>query len=242
MWNKLVRSPFVYLYLLAGVVFATAAGFLISYKLALPLLQVAVSYPVMFTLIANRRRKRAFGTMLFWAVCMAVIVIWAVIHYPDRAVDSIFHGKAYVAEMFRWIRTGIGAESDPMQFVPQHLLHFALFCVLSLFTASIGSLLMGAVLMNYMSFYAGNVIAAAHFQPLAIVMAWHVWAIVRVASFVILGVILAEPGVCRLAKVDYDYEGARPYFWAALTGLGIDIALKGFLAPWWSITLRRLIS
>jgi hypothetical protein len=242
MWNRIVSSPLVYLFLFAGVILSYAIGFSLSNRILLPLLNVAFSYPVLYRLVADGKRNAAFAPMLFWAFCMGIVGVVAVLHFPERGANSIIYGRTYQAEMFQWIRTGIGTESDPWRFLPQHLLHFAIFAVLSLLTASIVSLLMGAVLMNYMNFYAASVIQASHNNPAAILMAWHVWAIVRVASFVMLGVILGEPGICRLSGRDYDYEGARPYFWLALTGLVVDIALKTLLAPWWSDTLRKLIA
>jgi len=241
MWNKLVSSPLVYPFLLLGVVASYGIAFATSNKILLPLLNVAFSYPVLYRLVADGKRNRAFLPMLFWAACMGVIGILFILKFPERAANSIIYGKTYATEMFLWIRTGVGTESNPWRFLPQHLVHFTAFAILSLLTASIVSLVMGAVLMNYMNFYAANVIQAAHNNPLAIVMAWHVWAMIRVGSYVLLGVILGEPGICRLSGRDYDYEGARPYFWLALTGLVVDIALKTILAPFWSDTLRKLI-
>jgi hypothetical protein len=241
MWNKIVSSLLVYPLLLAGVVISYVIGFALSNKILLPLLNIAFTYPILYRIVADGKRNRAFAPMLFWALCMGVVGVTFVLRFPDKAADSIIYGKTYATEMFQWIRTGIGTESNPWQFLPQHLLHFSLFAILSLLTASIASLVMGAVLMNYMNYYAASVIHASQMNPIVILMAWHVWAIVRVASYVILGVILGEPGICRLSGRDYDYEGARPYFWIALTGLVVDIALKTILAPWWSDTLRKLI-
>lgn len=242
MWNKIVSTPIVYPFLLAGVLISTAAGFALSNKFALPLLNILFAYPVMYSLLKLERRKAAFGAMLFWAFCMAVVTVNACVQFPMAAERSIFHGADYVREQLHWIKTGEGTEGDPLKFVPQHLFHFTAFVVLALLTAGILSLYMGAILMNYMSFYVGSVILASHDPITAALMGWHPWAVIRVASFVILGVILAEPGVCRLSGRYYEYEGARPYFWAALTGVVIDIIMKALLAPWWGLELRKLIS
>jgi hypothetical protein len=144
--------------------------------------------------------------------------------------------------MFHWIRTGEGAEGNPVQFVPIHLLHIVLFVLFSLLTGSLLSLFMGSLLMNYMSFYVASVILAAQDRWIAALMAWHPWAIIRVASFVLLGVILAEPMIYRIHKYQYEYGEMRRYFWAAIHGLAIDVVMKAFLAPWWGIQLRHLIS
>ncbi len=242
MWNKILSTPLVYLFIAAGTLTATVLGFLAGNKFLLPVLQIAVSYPVLFSLLAGEQRKRAFVTMLFWALCLGTTTVVISVQYPAQGESAIFHGKAYVDEMFRWIRTGEGAEGNPLLFVPQHLLHFVVFAALSLATGSLLSLLMGALLMNYMSFYVASVILASDDSLTAALMAWHPWSIIRVASFVVLGVILAEPVICRIIKRDYEYTGARRFFWAALNGLVLDILLKTALAPWWGVELRKLIS
>jgi len=242
MWNKIVSTPLVYPFLLAGVIVSTATGFALSNKYLLPFLNILFAYPVMYSLLTLERRRSAFGAMLFWAFCMAVVPVTACVHFPVQAERSIFHGADYAREMFHWIKTGDGTEGEPLKFVPQHLFHFTAFVVLALLSAGILSLLMGAALMNYMSFYVGSLILASHNHTLVALMGWHPWAAIRVASFVILGVILAEPGVCRLSGRYYNYEGARPFFWAALTGVVVDMVIKALLAPWWGLALRKLIS
>jgi hypothetical protein len=241
MWNKLLHSPAVYLFLFIGTAASTALGLSIPSYAPLPILNVLVAYPVMYSLLANEYRKRAIATMLFWALCMALVTVWAVVHYPEQARAAIYNGWKYKLEMFHWIKTGIGAEGDPGQFVPLHLIHFIVFCVLSAISAGFLSLLMGALLMNYMSFYVGSLISASSDTFKAILMGWHPWSIIRVASYVMLGVILAEPMICKIVKRDYNYSEVRPYFWIAITGIAVDILMKALLAPTWGLLLRRII-
>ncbi len=241
MWNRVVSGFLLYPFLLAGVIVSTFLGFLVPSRWILPLLNLLSGYPVLATLLARDQRRRAFAAMLFWALCLGVVVVTATIYYPVRAQHVIYNGTAYTDQMFQWIRTGRGAEGDPFLFVPQHLVYLFVFTLLSAASAGILGLLMGILLMNYMSCYAAGVILASHDKMLAALMCWHPWSIIRVASFVVLGVILAEPVLAgRLHKV-YEYDTARPYFWAALGGLGLDIILKAALAPWWGIQLRHLI-
>jgi len=241
MWNKLLSPPLVYFYLLLGTIASTLIGFALGNQFVLPVLQIAISYPVLYSLLSQKLRNRAFAAMLFWALCMGTVTVTASMQDLAQAGKSIIHGPAYVQEMFHWIQTGEGAEGNPIQFAPQHLLHFVLFAVLSLLTGSILSLLMGAMLMNYMSFYVASVIHASHDKLLAALMGWHPWSIIRVASFVLLGVILAEPMICKIKKLDYEYASARRYYWMALHGLVLDVILKTLLAPWWGLTLRKLL-
>lgn len=228
--------------MLIATAISIASGVYSESKILLPVLNIAVAYPVMFTLLRLEKRKRAIGTMLFWAVCMAVLMVFTCVHYPAQAEAAIFHGKAYAAEMLKWVRTGDAAENEPLRFVPQHLLHFFAFVSLSLLTGSLLSLLMGAVLMNYMCFYVGTLINTAQDPLTAALMGWQPYAIIRVCSYVILGVILGEPMICRVLKKDYEYEpGLRPYYWAALTGVVLDILIKLAIAPWWGMMLRAVV-
>lgn len=240
MWNRLLDSPLVYLYLAAGVIFASLLGILAPGKILLPVLQVAVGYPVMYTLLARGLRHRAVKTMLWWALALALVMVTTVVHAPFAAARAIFHGTEYVQEMFHWIRTGIGPEGTPSLFIPQHLLHLGIFIVLSLCTASLLSLLMGAALMNFMSFYVGSLIVASRNPGVAMLMGWHPWSILRIAAFVVLGVILAEPLICRISKRPYESSGVRKYVWFALALLLGDFVMKAALAPWWGITLHRI--
>ena len=242
MWNRLLSSPLVYLYLAAGVLIAAPLGLLVPGKAALPLLQVAVAYPVMVSLLARGERGRAVACMLWWALCLGAVMVTTVVRAPNASADAIFHGPEYAAEMFHWIRTGIGAEGTPSRFIPQHLLHLGIFIGLSLATASLLSLLMGAVLMNYMSFYVGSLILASNDFSTAVLVGWHPWSILRVAAFVVLGVVLAEPLISRLLKRSYRLAQAKLYLWLAAAGLAGDIIMKAALAPWWGLMLRKLIS
>lgn len=242
MWNKLLGSPLLYFYLATSVVFASVLGLLLQMKLSLPVLQVAFAYPALYSLLARGLRARALLTMLWWALWLGITMVVAATHAPDAAARSIFNGTEYVQEMFDWIRTGVGAEGSPSQFIPQHLLHLAIFVVLSLLSASLLSLLMGAALMNYMSFYVASLILASNDFWTAVVMGWHPWSILRVAAFVILGVLLGEPIICRVTGRNYDLAGARKYFWMAAAGIAGDILMKALLAPWWGRTLQKLLT
>ncbi|PWT92327.1 MAG: hypothetical protein C5B54_03700 [Acidobacteria bacterium] len=241
MWKRILSTPLIFIFLFGGTAASVALGFFIGNKILLPILNIAVSYPVLFCLLKWEQRKRAIAAMLFWALCMAVITVWSSIHYPAKAEASIFHGREYAYEMMHWIKTGEGAEGDPVRFAPQHFLHFLAFVLLSMFTGSVLSLLMGAILMNYMSFYVGTLIQAAREPFLATVMGFQPYAIVRICSYVILGVVLGEPMICRWLKKDYEYNDMRPFFWAGLSGIILDILIKTFLAPWWGTTLRSVL-
>src|SRR6185295_17917504 len=134
------------------------------------------------------------GIMLVWAFVLGVTMTALCRAWPERASAVVLHGPAYWEEMSVWLETGHGAESTPSIFLPQHALHAAVFVALSLATGSALSILLGTVMMGYMSYYVAHVSASAPAHPLAAaILGWHPWSVVRVGAFIVLGVVLAEP-------------------------------------------------
>jgi hypothetical protein len=144
---------------------------------------------------------------------------------------------AYRADMFSWVRTGVGAESDPSRYIPQQLGQAALLVVLALATGGLAAMTLGAVLMNYMGHYAGALGAASLHPSATMVLAWTPWALVRIASFVTLGVVMSMPLVARTSPLSALMRQARPWAGWAAVGVLADIVLKWLLAPLW----RRLL-
>src|SRR5262245_32984597 len=114
----------------------------------------------MVALLRSGERRHAVGAMLGWSVALAVGGTVSCALWP-RPVDAIvLNGPAYRDEMFAWILTGIGREGQPSRFLPQHIGHLLGFVALSLATASAISITLGAVLMNFMSFYVASLARA----------------------------------------------------------------------------------
>jgi hypothetical protein len=231
--------------LTALVVLATVLSYPIGLAIGtawlLPLLNAAPAYTAMVVLLRRGQQRQAVITMLSWAVALAVVgtVTFAVWPRPPDAL--ILNGPAYRDEMFDWIRTGVGREGSPRQFVPQHALHLAAFVLASLATASALSIAMGAVLMNYMDFYVAS-LARAGAPPWAVVLlGWQPWAIARVAAFTVLGVVLAQPLLRRLRPTAAPPPRMAPLVVAAGAALLADVALKTWLAPVWGRWLRSLL-
>src|SRR4029077_3734733 len=124
-------------------------------------------------------------------------------------------------------------ESTPSQFIPQQAGHAALFTALALASGGVLAMPMGAALMNYMGHYVGT-LAAVSRRPIAImVLAWHPWAVIRVISFVVIGVVRSAPLLSRVFRFRIDWPtGRRLAIWAC-AGLVTDVLLKTLLAPAW---------
>lgn len=221
-----------------AVVVATVLSYPIGLALGggllLPVLNTAAAYAVMAVLLKRGRRKQAVILMLTWAATLAVCATTTFALWPSDPGPLVVNGPEYRDEMLHWVRTGEGREGEPSRFLPQHALHLAAFVALSLATASAVSMAAGATLMNYMGYYVASLARAGIPAATVALLGWQPWAICRVAAFVVLGVVLAEPVLSRILR--YPYAGLRaqrPYLLAAAAGIAADWILKALLAPHW---------
>ncbi len=225
-----------------------AAATVLSYPLGLglgspwllPFLNTAPAYVVMARRLRRGRRGQAVAAVLVWAALLAIVGTLTFALWPIPVDDRVLGGPAYRDEMFRWIRTGEGREGSPRLFLPQHVGHLLAFVALSLATASTLSILMGAVLMNFMSFYVASLFRAGVPAGWVALLGWQPWALCRVAAFCTLGAVLAEPLLRRLFP--YPRSGSvRPLLAGAVAGILADWVLKAALAPSWGDWLRPLL-
>jgi hypothetical protein len=227
--------------LAVGTVLSYALAWQIGIPAIVPALNALPAFPFLYGSLRQGRTTRAIGEMLVWAAVLGVCSTLISYLDPVRSGRLFVHAESYRHEMFAWVLTGIGAESDPARFLPVQSAHAAIFCALSFISASLWSMPMGALLMNYMGHYAGALAAISRHPLLTALAAWVPWAVIRIASFVALGVVLAGPLSSRLLGFRFRLREHVPVLGLALTGLLADILLKTALAPSWHLLLRRLV-
>jgi len=224
---------------------------LVSYPLGLalgqpwllPILNALPAYIVLVHRLRKGERGGAVRAMLWWAAALALVGTIAFVWWPAPVGPVVLNGPEYKQEMFTWIRTGVGREGSPRLFLPQHLLHLAVFVAIGLASASAGAILMGALLMNQMSYYVASLARAGVPAWAVTLIGWQPWAIARVAAFATLGVLLAEPLLLRLfpAAREKLRIGRAAYVMAAMSGILADWFLKALLAPLWGHWLKALL-
>ena len=207
----------------------------------MPILNALASFPFMVLALRRGHLRLAVGHMLLWALVMGVTATLLSYARPAQTDALFLRGESYRTEMFEWVKTGMGAESSPSQFIPQQAGHAVLFSGLALATGGVVAMPMGAVLMNYMGHYVGTLAASSRRPLLMMILAWHPWAVVRVISFVVIGVVLSLPLLSRIGRFRADWAGARPLLLAACGGLVLDVVLKTLCAPAWQRLLLGLV-
>ena len=229
-----------YVAIVLGTFVSYGVGWGIGVPVLLPFLNTCAAYPFMCGSLKRGSVGQGIGRMLVWALALAACATALSYARPQETGTLFIHGAAYRDQMFTWVRTGIGPESTPSIFIPIHLAHAAVFSLLSVASGSVLSMPMGAALMNYMGHYVGT-LAAASARPIVVsLVAWVPWALIRIASFVTLGVVLSGPVLSRLGRFSFRLCDHRPLIAMAIAGLVVDIVLKWMLAPRWQVLLKAL--
>ena len=216
-------------------------------RFLLPILASAAIYPVMAALLLRGRRSASAQAALLWAASLSVSVIVITRRDPASMEGVVLNGAAYRDEMFGYIRSGLGRESDTARFVPQHVLHLLAFSLLSAGSGGLLGIALGAVMVDYMSFYVGSLAAAGGAPATALFLGWPPWAILRVTAFVLLGLCLAEP-LLFAARRRLGYPPPPPaaprraWYLATAALLVTDLILKLVFAGDWAGILRPCLA
>jgi hypothetical protein len=227
-----------------GPAVTVPALFLVTYRWTpawlFPALLAAPLAPPFVRLVRRGLRGRAFAAALLWAAGLAISATSASMQRPVEAERTIWRARAYAEQTVSWVRTGQGEEADPRRFVPRHLLELAAFAALSLLTAGAGGLVLGAALLNYMSFYVAALWRLSG-APAALILGWPPWALVRVVAYIAIGTALAGPLAARGLPQEERPPFARWLLACGLAGVGLDLFLKSTLPPLWRNLLLRTL-
>jgi hypothetical protein len=216
---------------------AVGLALLLGHPLVLPLAATAAIWPFFASLLAAGRRGGAVAAALLWAASLSATLIAVTARDPGRVAPIVLRGASYRDEMFSYVATGVGTESTPRLFVPQHLLHAGLFSAATLLSAGVLGLMMGEVLVAYMSYYVGA-LASGPAPWTGALLGWPPWAVLRVVAFVLLGSVLSRPLLGLVLRRRVPHPPDRPVVAAALVLLLADLVLKAALATTWAAILR----
>jgi hypothetical protein len=233
-----MKPAFVPVTIVGGTALSYLTAAIVGVPALVPLFNVVPAFPFMIVSLRRGRVAEAVIRMLIWAAALGICGTVISYRWTSEAGTLFLHGEEYRREMFAFLITGIGAEGDIRQFLPMHAVHATVFSLLALATGSLLAMPAGAALMNYMAYYVGALAATSIHPVRVIAVAWVPWALLRIASFVTLGVVLSGPILGRLLGFEYRLRDQARWIGAALTGLVLDVVLKWGFAPAWREFIR----
>jgi hypothetical protein len=178
---------------------------------------------------AGRPRLAAFRAGL-WALTLSIGVFCLSLAKGEAVAGELWGGARYADEMLGWIRTGVGPEGSLLSFLPRLAGEVLLFAALCLVSGGLLGLVLGTVLLDFMNYYAGLLVLLADEPAAALCRVWPVYAIVRVAGFILIAVGLARPALARVLETAGGRGLERRWLAAGVLCLVADVALKVLLA------------
>jgi hypothetical protein len=180
----------------------------------------------------------AFAAVAIWTLIQSALVILFSFRSQTKMAKLILRSEAYTESMFQWIETGILPEGNSAQVIRTHVQQTLIYCVFAFITGNLVSLIFGCMLLNYMNFYVSQFAARSKQSWKALLFGWNPWSVVRVLSFLWLGVILGLPLVSYVLKMKLEFQ----FVWLLLgiVGVIVDLTLKLTISNIWRIRLGRL--
>jgi hypothetical protein len=160
-----------------------------------------------------------------WAVGTTLVAVPTFVGAAADADRAVLRAKAYRESMLDWLASGRGPESTPLATTWAHVRELAAYLVAAVLTANMASLVLGAVLLNYMNAYVATLLRAAKRRTVVVLLAWNVWSVVRVAAYVVLGAAAANV-LGRFVGLPEGGPVVRALWIWGGGGVLLDLALK----------------
>ena len=238
--ERYLSARFALIYTVSVVVISHLISFVVPGKILLPILGSLGAYWIFAAPLRKGDYMGAVRMAILWALVTSLVQIMLSRWAPNFMETQILRGAEYRDEMFRWVTTGEGPEGNIALFLPIHVRHFIIFCLLSLLSGGYLGLMMGAVLLGYMNYYVGSLIAACDGSSVASLMGWSVWAILRVVGYIVAGTALGSILVKKGGTLMEKFMNIRGLMLWALILVVMDVIVKWQLAAYYQSTLNRV--
>jgi len=221
-----VASPWYFLSLgfLAGVV-GFRMGFRTGNRVALPVLQGVLGWGVFVMAWSFLSPGWAAATVGAWAFGTMLISVYVFHGRPEETDARVVRAREYRASMLAWLSSGRGPETTPIATARAHLRELALYLLAAAATANLASIVLGALLLNYMNAYVATLLRAARRPGTVLLLGWNLWSVVRVAAYVVLGAAAASPLLVWMGWAR-DADAVKRLAIAGVAGVVLDLALK----------------
>ena len=207
----------------------------IQSRAALPVLTAIAGY-FPFAMEAQVSFARGFLILVLWTLILSLLILWFSRRDPVIWERLIWRSREYSDSMMRWIETGELPEGSPRQVILFHFKHTVLYCLLAFLSLNFLSLVLGSALLNYMNFYVAQLSNRTSRPRLLLWMGWNPWSVIRVLSFLYLGMVVSAPTMWLLFAIPWRLSVSL--LLPGLIGLVLDLFLKLTLSHRWSERIR----
>jgi hypothetical protein len=194
-------------------------------RIALPLFQGGLGWTAFLIAWSFVGAAWAAASVAAWAAGTTIASVYVLVGRPGEADARVLRAAPYREGMLDWLATGKGPESRPLATAGQHARELIWYTAAAVMTANLASIVMGAVLLNYMNAYVATIFRAATRPVRALLLAWSVWSVVRVASYIAIGAAAGSP-LLRLAGWGADGDAVRALAAGGAAGVVVDLLLK----------------
>lgn len=224
----------IYPSMLMGILVTTAFPLFLEQRICLPVLSAAVLIPMFVWALRLGRPRKAIQLGLFWAVAQSLTLIVASLLLSEHAAGAVLGGLEYRSEWLAWVANGADVLRPPAQALVQQARDLALFAAASLLTGGVGGLLLLTVALDAFNFTVASELQGAARPLLALLVAWPVWMIVRLAGYLAVGAVLGEPLAqfdLRPASLAAWWRRRRRLLAIGLGLIALALALQLLLTP-----------
>jgi len=214
---------------LCGVV-GFRMGWRTKSRIALPLVQGSLgwlSFLVSWSFLGAFWAAACVGA---WCLGSTLAGVYVFLGRPQQTDERVIRAQPYRATMLEWLTTGRGPEARVGATVVQHVRELIWYAAAAVVSANFLSMVMGAILLNYMNAYVATLLRAATRTGRVLLLGWNVWSVVRVSAYVMLGSAAAAPLIRRMGFAT-DVGAVRALAVLGAAGCVLDLALKLVLSP-----------
>lgn len=176
-----------------GILVTTALPIFLEQRVCLPVLSAAVVVPMFIWALREGRPRKAIQLGLFWAIVQSTVVVATTIVLSNQAVHAVLGGLEFQSDWLTWITHGVLVPRSPALSLAHTGFELVIYAGLMFLTGGVGGLIALTVAMNRFNFVAATLLTQAVQPLLMLASAWPVWTIVRLAAYLTVGAVLAEP-------------------------------------------------
>lgn len=207
---------------------AVAVGtlpFLLSFALNVPGHQLVAALALTLVCLACAREDawiKGVGAIATAYVAHCVLVIAVSYASPERAAPLLPDARGYWQKQIAWIETGTDPEYELSAWVPAHLQLLGAVVVLGFTSLGTITFYQGFYEVDLMNLYNAQLLGASINQPLALVLGWHVWSVLRGLGYLFIAFEVISLGLQCFSGVRVSGWVTRRRRW--LLGLSLLVA------------------